>query len=929
MFKKSLWFGSISLVLMALFALNACSGDNGGSSPSAEEDPALQGDLGGIRPGAPVHNAQAQTVITGTNAVARITWGEGVSGRIFRYNGGNPVKAEVVITANSDYIFDKGIKEGDILEAFGNVTSDIDDEWTISEDYTLLSFTFSYEVAQAELDLSPLKDIKLVAGSANMPAFISEDILANLDPDTPPVNAYVSAATPETAIETALPAAGTPFKVRVEAAAAYGYKWPAAFDYQQVYESAAKVSSRISGSVLSLTLEFDTALQVISAIPAGNILPLFTTAPAGGAQIPVKLLLGTGAAAPNFTVEKELEWTGLTENRSVAFASRSISTPVKLIPNKGYTFTESTLDAAAIATAINAPAATFNQKAEDVKKDHNLEFTLTYPVTAVQIAQTDIVLDRISQNGLSDFYQPRIGQPVYTKLAVHPDAKFTLDSILWSDETGNEALTVYADRVIVASITLRAKPGYTFDKVNITNFTTALTANFTKDAGKAPEAKVVGTPDETLIFTLTYERGDINPPIITSGNSVVAGGDALNAGGGLEELFGAISGNTVTIPKETVAITLTTPPVIPAGKTLELASGAVVTTAQPLDAAGNITIGTGSSLSVSGDSDITGNVSLGQNSAVSLSGAATIGGNVTFAQGSGLALSGSDTTIGDSTNKATTLTGPATAGAAPAPIDLTNGTLNLIGNVTATNVTITSSNSSLIDIPSGALTLGTNASLVLNPDTVAAGQGTTGTLDGKVIVKAGAAIVDANENLGAWEVGSGGVIEIQHGGKAVMYAPAPVNGPITAIGTGPTASDPAYSPYVQLRDSTAVFTLKRGEYEVTAGKVYLANQFALGSNVTVKGELILEDDLIFQRLMDIDYNPIRLVGTSADSKLTIKDGKKITVTHTTETVSKALAEAMVPGLTFSGSGQTYTYTASSDITYTWNIETNQWDEPTP
>jgi hypothetical protein len=943
MFKKSLWFGSIVLVLIALFALNGCSSEDDSSSPAVvEEDPALQGDLGGIRPGAPVHNASALTVITGTNARARIDWGEGVSGGSFQYDDGNPVKAGAVVTANANYIFDQTLNETDILTAFTNVTRDIDDDWTLSEDYTELSFTFSYTVAQAELDLSPLKDIKLVAGSANMPAFIDEDIVANLDPDTPPVNAYVSAATPEAPLGTNLPAANTGFKVRVEASAAYGYKWPANFDYAGVYESAAKVTPRVTGSVLTLTLEYDSGLIVISAISSGltgNILPLFENPVLGGYGVPVKLLLGTGTAAPNFTVEKDLEWSGLAENRSVASASKSISTPVTLIPNDGYTFSESALTEAAIALAINAT--TYNHKVEGVKKDHNLAFTLTYPVTAVQIntdgtaATGDMALDQISANKLSDFYQPRIDQPVYTKLEAHPAAKFTVDSVVWSNETGNVPITVYDDMVIRASITLKAKDGYTFSKVNIPAFATTLTANFTKDTGKVPEVRVVGTPDETLIFTLTYTRDKINPPIITgSGSNVVADGGVLNAGGGLAEIFDVITGSTVTIPKTTTTITLTTPPVVPAGKTLALDTGAAVTTTQKLEAAGNITIGTGGNLTASGGSDISGNVTLGANSILALSGTSatntTISGNVTFGQSSELTLggTGSTSTIGSPTGAATTLAGPTGAGVPPAPIDLTAGTLELKGNVTATNVKITSEDNTKINIPTGVLNLGTGASLVLTTSDVDPGnQGGSGILTGRVVVQNGGAFIDTNVNTGAWHLASGGEIEIQYGGTAVRYESS-LGGAFVLVGIG-TAGSAAYSNYVQLAEG-ARFTIKEGELEVTEGEITLGSNFALAEKVTVKGELILNANVVF---LDPFFTakPLdqRLVGTTNTSTLTIKSGKTIIVGYATDQTG---AEAQLPGFSditglTAGSSSPYGFSnaSSTDITLTWNPETNKWE----
>ncbi|MDR2103451.1 MAG: hypothetical protein LBP42_05030, partial [Treponema sp.] len=611
MLKKSLFLGSIVLLILALFALNGCdNGDGGTPEKTPEKEEPAQGDLGGITIPVPTHKAPAPSSIKGANATAAINWG--VTGGTFRYNDGAAAKASVKIKANPDYVFSQTLNETDILEVFGRITGDIDDDYALSEDYTELTFSFSYIVAQAVLDLSSLKDIKLIAGSTALPPFIDGSMVENLDlePENAPATEYVSAAAPETALAT-LPAAGTGFKVKVKATAAYGYKWPDNFNYKELYENAAKVTPSVAGNVLSLVLEYKSGLQVINTLPAagaaGGFVPLFANAPLGGAQIPVKLRFITDNQY--FTLEDEgnLQWSGLSESDKIAVASKSVSTPVKLIPKAGYTFSGTGLTASAttiagIAAAFNANTSIkFNHKVEEIKADHELEFILTYPVAAVQIQKDDMSKDLLA-GALASFYQPRIGQKAVTDLKLPSSAQFTAEPILWTDASGNEKLDAYADQEIHGSITLTAKPGYSFANVVVTDFTSTLLAAFTKatDMAKAPDVKIIGTPDDTLTFVVIYARTDLNKAISTAGNTVIADGDALNSGGGLEEIFASISGNTVTIPKGTSTINLAKPPVIPQGKTLELAEGASVTTTEPLAADGNITLGKGSSLATTG-----------------------------------------------------------------------------------------------------------------------------------------------------------------------------------------------------------------------------------------------------------------------------------------------------------------------------------------
>jgi hypothetical protein len=903
--------------MTALLALNGCGGEEDSPPPVEKEeevDESLQGDLGGIRPAKPVHNAPASAVINGTNAVAQITWGEGASGGVFKYAGGTLIEASAVITARKDYVFDKAINRTDILDAFGSVTVDIDDSWTITEDCTQLSFAFSYFVDQAEISLASLKDVKLVSGITALPDFIEEDTLDNLDPESPPETAYLSAGTPETAL-TALPAAGTGFKVKVTATAAYGYKWPAGFDYKQVYESAAKATGRVSGSGLTLTLEYDSALQVINAIAAGNILALFNTAPAGGQQIPVKLLLGTGTAAPAFTVEKDLEWSGLASDQKVALASTSISTPVKLIPNRNYTFAGTTLTEAAIALAINAT--TFNHKVEVINKDHDLEFTLAYPITAVSIVPTDITASQISKIALSNFYHPRIGQEVYDELEANPAAKFEVASIVWSDETGNETLTAYTDRKIVASVTLKAKPGYTFSKVaaDITSFTANLTGAFTvpsTGSGKAPVANVVGTPDETLIFTLTYEKAKLNPEIkIGTGNTVTVDKTILESGGGLAELF-EVGGNTITIPKaaDSSAITISSSAVIPAGKTLELGAGANVSfAALETEGTGKLTLGAASALTVSGASTITGDVTLGAESKITLTGGSDIKGNITFGTDSKVEVGG-NSTIGDSTKTtAITLTGPkatTTTGPTPPPTSIevaTSATLELAGNVEATNVIIDlAANDSKINIPKGKiLTIKAGAILLLS-DKSSASEKDSGSLNGTIVVESGGTINDSNASPKAFEVCEDSQIIIKYGGTGIVNPSG--NTPVIFVGTATTSS------FVQLLKAEAVLTITKGKYTIT-GDIALAGS-AVADAIVVEGSLTVKEGV-----SGLVFDDNQLTGTSTSSRLVIAGSSapttnKIligTYTNTTDTTPTKV-ESAVPG----AGSKTYAWVLATSTT---------------
>jgi hypothetical protein len=961
MFKKSLWFGSIALVLMALFALNACSSDDGGSAPAVEEDPSLQGDLGGIRPGAPVHNVQAQTVITGTNAVARITWNEGVSGGVFRYNDGTAVKAEAVITANSDYVFDKSLRESDILTAFGNVTSDIDDEWTISEDYTEFSFTFSYAVGRAQVpqaDIAEFRDLVLVAGSSALPDYLDRPIEFAGIKEASRIAWYAAAADteasdPPPATITAIPAAGTGFQAKIELEAKYGYSFDG-FDPAVSFPGADRILNKKTALSaennvkLSFVLYYTSGLNPISALTGLN--QLFASTPAAGQKVPGELRTAFDA---NFSVTRA-EWT--TDNLVgdvIAFGGTPISISVELTPKKGYTFASAAATPAIPDTAVQtaftitgtgaipAPANAANPNVplvEVIDRSHKLAFTLSYNVAYVAILPDDLTsLKTSGATGLSPlkvFRAPRIGQPVQKAVDLHTDARFTNGAIIWSDAAGNPLGNNYGHSITIAAITLEAKPGFLFSSLaaDISGFGSTIGTIFNNSNTTLygnPTVTIVGTPGRTLEFTLQYTT--INPPLSASSGgssgSVIVDNALLNSGGGLEELFEAISGNTVTISKGTGPITLTTPPVIPTGKNLELASDAEVTTSLALDAQGDLSLGTGGKLTASGGSAITGNVTLGQNSEVSLSGAATtIGGNVSFAQDSKLALSGTAATIGDSTGKATALAGP--AGAPPAPIDLTAGTLNLIGNVTATSVTITSNASSKIDIPAGtgALTLGTDASLVLNPGGNAASpsKGSNGTLNGKVVVKAGAAIIDTSPDLTAWDVGPNGEIEIQKGGYAVMNGPSPY-GIDTYIGTADPAEQ-SYSKYIQLADD-AVFTIKYGEYEVTTGKITLATNFGLDSKITVKGELTLAADLTFLSDLSLSSGSVKkLVGTDG-AKLIVGPGKSIRFAFTD--VTEDIAEDLAPGIDFEAANNNVSsYTNSSgtdDVTFTWNTTTNKWE----
>jgi hypothetical protein len=398
-----------------------------------------------------------------------------------------------------------------------------------------------------------------------------------------------------------------------------------------------------------------------------------------------------------------------------------------------------------------------------------------------------------------------------------------------------------------------------------------------------------------------------------------------------------------------------------------LAEGASVTTTEPLAADGNITLGKGSSLattgsgentvikgkvtlgegsslSVAGDGDIAGGIDLGKDSTLTLSGGgSTITGEVKLAAGSEIVLNlASGTTDIGSATGTTKITGPA-AGTPPAEITLSgaSGELNLKGSVTAENVKIVSGgDTSKINIPTNAvLTIKNGAILELNDNLALSGQGDTGALSGKVVIENGGTIIDANTNRDAWNTADG-ILEIRYGGKGQMN---PGSGLQTIIGTGPAG--PAPSNFVQLAEG-AVFTNTANMYEITAGVVTLASNFADNQMITVaNGTLILNGDLAFlnPHKAKVAAGTVKgtLAGTLNTSKLRIKGGTKIGIltSQLTSDSKDTEAASLIPGFSFSSgtinlgvtSTPVYAYTSTSDANeyeeYVWNTVNNEWEEP--
>lgn len=898
-------------VFIALLALNGCIEESSGRSGGATTPPKVepdQGDLGGIadRLSEPVHLNSIPETISGTNATARINWGEGVRSGTFQYTGGREVKAEVTVTAKTGYVFSETLKESDIQAAFSKVTGIIDKGWALSTDYTELTFSFSYTVARAtvpQTDYAGFIDLIPVAGSTVLPDYLARPVdFTGIKTASNIVyyaaNADLEANPPPTALTT-LPPAGTGFQAKIELEARYGYTLQG-FNPTGFFPGADQILGPKSSETADKTEKLSFVLYYRSgliSITPNNFYDSFTlllTAPfAPGHTVPAKVISLENDAV--FSASGPQWSTDNLEGGEIVFGGRPVSVTIELTPKKGYTFIEpSGITASEIQDAFTIP---YNQGSYPLTQDLNvplveiigrspkLVFTLTYNVSYVEIVPNDLKSLGGSTTGspplpLEPFRAPRTGQPVRKAVTLHDEAKFTGGSIIWSDQVGYSLASNYpVTPPITASVTLKAKPGFLFSSTpaNTTGFASALagTSGIFYDSSdptlyRNPTAAIVGTPGETLVFTLQYNA--LNPAILTTSNGTPAANSAvLNSGGGLAEIFDAITGNKLIIlgDSNNAIITLDRPAVIPAGKTLELSADTTLSTGtNALDAKGNIILLGDSKLILASDNPTTAN---------------TIGG--TSIQGSS---------------------------GASAVIELKgNGNLDIVGTVTATNVTLNVSNtvagSAKLNIkPNATLTLGTGSTLEM-AKIDATKPGDSGTIHGTVVIESGAKLLNNDSVANAWEVGETGVITIKYGGLATTRQ----THPDYLVGTDKSDDTAGI---IQLKNGAAL-DLEKDDYILWGNADIVAAFEAANTTITVAGELTLKG----ANFTLIGSSKI-IGGATNGVKLIVAAGKKITISGISTSSSESL-----PGITLENGA--YTNKTSSDTTFTWNNTNKKWTLP--
>jgi hypothetical protein len=926
--KRNFWLKGILLFIPLFLILTGCELENTDPDPAQKpptqvEDPAQQGDLEGIYPelpSSPTHGGTPPAVINGTYSVAQIAWGQGVGDNRFVYHDGDPIRANVTVTAKTNYVFNKAIKEADILLAFGKVTGDIDDNWTISDDYTQLKFSFSYTVARAPVppeDFNQFQDIIPVAGSSttNLPGYVKSSSFTGIKTAAPIV--YYNAD--DDMMINSIPSNGA-FRAKIELEALYGYGFDN-FEPGNIFRGADQIVGRELKTTdektlkLSFFLYYEKGLSTIDATDVeGGIDWIFekTSAVAAGKTVPDKVTLNPAALFSAATLQWKAD--NLAEKK-IVYGGQPISVTLELIPGKGYTFSGTDIKTDDIKAAFTIPVVDTTvppggpnpsvPTVTEVTPGHNLIFTLAYTVTYALIVPEDLTklitgdyVGSTEVKPLGPFRAPRVGRPVQKEVPIHKDALFEDGTISWSYYDGGGFLQDnYVEKKTVATVTLKAKENYLFSSSSsdIGNFNTKIT-NIFKDIALygAPTVVIKETPapGRTLVFTLTYDK--INPQIIILGNTASVTQDIINTGGGLREIFDIVDTVKITASTGTTsnAVSLTTDPVIPAGKTLELASNITVEVkaSKGLDVQGNIVLGNGSILKLPDNST---------NDEI----IHTIGGVASLS-----GTTGSETETISVGKK---------------------NVLNFTGKVTATNVKIVSegdnAGGSQINIPKDAtLTINDGASLVLSkqPRGQNVPDGYTGVLNGKVIVAYGGRIEDLNENRGAWDVSDGSIV-INYGGVGIIYddtnktTPFVPNITVGIIST--QANEPKKGKYIQLAEN-AVFTIKRDEY-VIDGKILLVSNFQTSLKVTVNGWLDVQATL---SLAVTENNQVTqkgsIVGGSDGAILQFSGENK---SGQLDTNSK---------ITTAASGNTTTGDGVKGTTYTWisgsgNSATGFWQAP--